>query len=323
MGDPTAAPTSDGRGARLAAAAGEIWERYRGQILDRVGVIEKAAIAILEGTLQPEERREAEREAHRLAGSVGTTVVAAMLGLAAVVGLVLAATAALALGQDALDAEERTHTMWEGLFGRFRYRSLLRAALPRLFGFSERVGLLDDSRIGEVMEALYGDARFADARIPLHIGATDLLTGEKVTITEGRVADAVRASISLPVLLRPWPVGGRLLIDGGASNPLPIDVAIREGCEVIIAMGFENAPHGTFGTISRVVSQATSITIDHLLRSTYAFYSAVHHAEIVPIMPDFGRHLSVTDSHLIPFIIEQGERAAEAELPYLLHLLNP
>lgn len=232
-------------------------------------------------------------------------------------------TAALALGQDALDAEERTHTMWEGLFGRFRYRSLLRAALPRLFGFSERVGLLDDSRIGEVMEALYGEATFADARIPLHIGATDLLTGEKVTIAEGRVADAVRASISLPVLLRPWPVGGRLLIDGGASNPLPIDVAIREGCEVIIAMGFENAPHGTFGTISRVVSQATSITIDHLLRSTYAFYSAVHHAEIVPIMPDFGRHLSVTDSHLIPFIIEQGERAAEAELPYLLHLLNP
>ncbi len=72
MGDPTAAPTSDGRGARLTAAAGEIWERYRGQILDRVGVIEKAAIAILEGTLQPAERREAEREAHRLAGSVGT-----------------------------------------------------------------------------------------------------------------------------------------------------------------------------------------------------------------------------------------------------------
>ena len=231
--------------------------------------------------------------------------------------------AALALGQDALDAEARTHHMWNGLFARFRYRSLLRAALPRLFGFSERVGLLDDTRIGEVMEALYGDATFADARIPLFIGATDLRTGEKVTLAEGRVADAVRASISLPILLRPWPVGGRLLIDGGASNPLPIDVAIREGCEVIIAMGFENAPHGTFGTISRVVSQATSITIDHLLRSTYAFYSAVHHAEIVPIMPDFGRHLSVTDSHLIPFIIEQGERAAEAELPYLLHLLNP
>jgi NTE family protein len=230
--------------------------------------------------------------------------------------------AALALGQDVHSAETRTHHMWSGLFNRVRYRSLLRMALPRLFGFSERVGLMDDTRVWGVMEALYGNATFADTRIPLFIGATDLRSGDKVTITEGRIADAVRASISLPIILRPWPVGERLLIDGGASNPLPIDIAIREGCEIIIAMGFENAPHGAFRSISRVVTQTTSITIDHLLRSTYAFYSAVHHAEIVPVMPDFGRHLSVTDHHLIPFIIEQGECAAEAVLPYLHRLLT-
>lgn len=230
-------------------------------------------------------------------------------------------TAALALGQDAFEAEERTHTMWNGLFSRFWYRSLMRVALPRVFGFSERVGLLNDKRIWEVMESLYGTATFADTRIPLFIGATDLLTGEKVTLTGGRIADAVRASISLPILLRPWPVGSRLLIDGGTSNPLPIDVAIRERCEVIIAMGFENAPHGEFGSISKVIGQTTAITIDHLLRATYAFYSAVHHAEIIPIMPDFGQRLSVSDTHLIPFIIEQGERAAEAAIPYLRRLL--
>ena len=230
--------------------------------------------------------------------------------------------AALALGQDAADAEVRTHSMWEGLFTKVRYRSVLRALLPSALRFTERVGLLDDSRIWSIMEALYGTATFADARIPLFIGATDLRSGEAVTLTEGRVADAVRASISLPVLLRPWPVGDRLLVDGGATNPLPIDVAIREGCEVIIAMGFENAPRGEFKSITNVIGQATAITTDHLLRSTYAFYSAVHHAEIVPVMPDFGRHLSVTDSHLIPFIIEAGERATEEALPYLRSLLS-
>ena len=230
--------------------------------------------------------------------------------------------AALALGQDAYDAEQRTHSMWEGLFSRVRYRSALRAALPRLFGFSERFGLLDDTRIWKVMEALYGEASFSDTRIPLFIGATELRSGQTVTLTKGRIADAVRASISLPVLLRPWPIDDRLLIDGGASNPLPIDIAIREGCEVIIAMGFENAPQGEYRSVTNLFRQATSITIDHLLRSTYAFYSAVHHAEIVPVMPDFGRHISVTDSHLIPFIIEQGERAAEEALPYLHSLLS-
>ncbi len=230
--------------------------------------------------------------------------------------------AALALGQDAYAAEALTHSMWEGLFTKVRYRSVLRAILPRAFGFSERIGLLDDTRIWEVMESAYGPATFTDTQIPLFISATDLRRGEAVTLTEGRVADAVRASISLPVLLRPWPVGDRLLVDGGATNPLPIDVAIREGCEVIIAMGFENAPQGEYRSITHVISQATSITTDHLLRSTYAFYSAVHHAEIVPVMPDFGQHISVLDSHLIPSIIEEGERAAEEALPYLHSLLS-
>lgn len=229
--------------------------------------------------------------------------------------------AALALGQDAYEAEERTHSMWEDLFTKVRYRSVLRAMLPSALRFSERVGLLDDSRIWWVMESLYGTDTFADTRVPLFIGATDLRSGQAVTLTEGRVADAVRASISMPVVLRPWSVGGRLLVDGGVTNPLPINVAIQEGCDVIIAMGFENAPQGEYTSITSVIRQATSIATDHLLRSTYAFYSAVHHAEIVPIMPDFGRHISVKDSHLVPAIIKEGERAAEEALPYLHSLL--
>ncbi len=160
--------------------------------------------------------------------------------------------------------------MWEDLFTKVRYQSMLRAMLPSALRFSERVGLLDDSRIGWVMESLYGTATFADARVPLFLGAIDLRSGQAVTLTERRVAGAVRASISLPVVLRPWSVGGRLLVDGGLSNPLPIDVAIREGCEVITAMGFENAPQGEYTSITSVIRQATAITTDHPLRSTYA-----------------------------------------------------
>jgi NTE family protein len=192
-----------------------------------------------------------------------------------------------------------------------------------VFGFSERVGLLNDRRIWEVMRDLYGDATFADCRIPLFIAASDLRTTEKVTICEGPVADAVRASIALPLLLRPWPVGGRLLVDGGTSNPLPVDVAIREGCDVILAMGFENAPHDAFPSLLSVVEQTTSITVNHLIRSTYAFYNAVHHAEIVPVMPDFDRRVRLKDTHLLPHIIAAGEQAAEAELPYLRRILAP
>ena len=230
-------------------------------------------------------------------------------------------TAALALGQDVGWAEERTHVMWRDLFRRVHYRSLLRVALPRLFGYSERVGILDDRRIAGVMRDLYGDATFADTRIPLWIAATDLRTGERVNLDEGRIADAVRASIAIPVLLRPWPVNGRLLVDGGASNPLPVDVAIREGCDVIIAMGFETPVVEEFGSVLRTFAQAGTIATNHLLRATYAFHSVVHHAEIVPLIPTFDQRIGLGDTALLGHIIEAGERAAEAELPYLRRLL--
>src|SRR5690606_20045106 len=155
---------------------------------------------------------------------------------------------------------------------------------------------------------------------PLHIAATDLHSGERVALASGSIADAVRASIAMPLLLRPWPVDGRLLIDGGMSDPLPISLAIREGADIILAMGFARPPTGRIHSLLGIVNQTMSVAIDNLLHSTYAFYSAVHHAEIVPIMPAFDRRIEVGDSHLVPYIIEQGERATLEALPYLRQL---
>lgn len=230
-------------------------------------------------------------------------------------------TSMMALGRSPDESEALTVEQWADVFSKVRYRTLAKLALPRVFGFSERIGLIDDRAMGASIRGMFGDATFADARIPLHLVASDLHTAETVVLTEGRIRDAVRASIALPLVLRPWPVNGRLLIDGGTSNPLPIDVAIREGCEVIIAMGFENPPSGAISTFAGLVGRTTAITINHLIRSTYAFYSAAHHAEIVPIMPDFGEAVTIKDAHRLPEIIRAGEVAAEEELPYLKRLL--
>ncbi|MGB3543974.1 patatin-like phospholipase family protein [Rubrivirga sp.] len=231
--------------------------------------------------------------------------------------------AALALGLVADDAEDLTQRLWGRSFTGVRYRSLLQVALPRVFGFSERVGLLDDRALGAVLDEVFGEASFGEAAVPLFLVASDLRTAETVVLDAGRVQDAVRASLALPLLLRPWSVGDRLLIDGGTSNPLPIDVAIREGCEVIIAMGFESRPGETIASFSGLVGRAAAIATNHLIRSTYAFYSAAHHAEIVPVMPAFDGPVRLTDAHLIPDLIRRGEEAAEDQLPYLRRLLTP
>src|SRR5690242_8060713 len=57
---------------RQTIATVRLWERFKGTMANRVAVLEQAAVALLEGTLTAELRRQAEREAHRLAGSVGT-----------------------------------------------------------------------------------------------------------------------------------------------------------------------------------------------------------------------------------------------------------
>ncbi len=230
-------------------------------------------------------------------------------------------TAAMALGMHPEEAERHTLVMWEGLFRQIHYRSVFRSLLSRWLGFNERTGLIDDRAIARVMETLYGDATFDDTRIPLHLAATDLHTGERVDLDSGRIADAVRASIAIPVLLRPWRVGGRLLVDGGASDPLPISIAIREGADIILAMGFETPPRAQLDSLLSLAGQTTSIAVNHLLRSTYAFYSAVHHAEVIPLLPSFDQPIRLSDTHLLPYIIEQGERAIEAELPYLRRLI--
>ncbi|MBJ7573583.1 patatin-like phospholipase family protein [Luteimonas sp. MC1828] len=228
--------------------------------------------------------------------------------------------AGMALGRTAAEAEHYSHEMWSGLFRRLHVRSVLRSLLPRRFGFSERIGLVDDAAVCANIARLFGAATFADAGIPLHIAATDLHSGEKVALSSGSIAEAVRASIAMPLLLRPWPVDGRLLVDGGVSDPLPISLAIREGAEIILAMGFARPPLPRIDSLLGIANQAISVTINNLLHSTYAFYSAVHHAEIVPIMPAFDAPIEVGDSHLIPYIIEQGEQAALAALPYLRQL---
>lgn len=231
--------------------------------------------------------------------------------------------ALMAMGCELEVVEEWLRTKWTGaLTGRPHYRSVLRAAFPRLLGFQRRFGLLDDRGIMAAFRDLYGDRRFSDLPVPLFLAATDMETGERVVISDGEVADAVRASIALPVLLRPWPVDGRLLVDGGTSDPLPISVAIREGSDIIIAMGFENTYDTRLDTLSRLINQHLMISINHLVRSTFAFYSMAHHAEVIPVMPVFDRPLFLGDVDRFPYIVEQGVVAAEEQIGYLKRLLN-
>jgi len=226
----------------------------------------------------------------------------------------------IAHGVDDATMQEYSKSLWtsEIMQG---YVENLKASKNGTLRFNERSGLVDDSIMNRALREVYGDLAFSDLKIPLKITATDFFSGEKVTLSEGRVFDAIRASLAIPIIFPPWEVNGRLLIDGAASNPLPIDVAIQDGAEVIVAMGFPLSYRDRFRSMTSVQEQLNSIYMNNILTSTYAFYNLAHHAEIFPILPEFEGEITMFDVDKIPAVIESGEQATREQLPHIKKLL--
>lgn len=229
--------------------------------------------------------------------------------------------AAIALGYDVQTAAKYTAEFWtsELMEG---YASNLRAALSGETRFTEHSGLIDDHRVMEHLEKVFGDKTFADTHVPLFIVSTDLYSGERITLSSGRVLDAIRASIAIPMIFSPWQIGDHLLVDGAVSDPLPVDVAIREGGDIIVAMGFELPVRSRMHSYTSTTAHFNSIYMNNILKSTFSFYNLAHHAEVIPILPEFERHIGTFDGDQTAYIIEQGLRATEQQLLYLNRLVG-
>jgi NTE family protein len=85
------------------------------------------------------------------------------------------------------------------------------------------------------MRANYrASAGFDHLRIPFRAVATDLYSGKEIVISDGDLAEAMRASLAVPFLFSPLPRGGMLLADGGLVNNIPVDV-VRRHADIVIA----------------------------------------------------------------------------------------
>jgi len=233
-------------------------------------------------------------------------------------GSIYAATIALGIQPDEaqrLTLNLFTSDVFDG------YTSNLKSALTGETRFTESSSLIDDTVMFERLQRVFGDKTFEDAIFPLYIVATELYSGERVVLSSGSILDAVRASIAIPMIFSPWQIDGQLLVDGAVCDPLPIDVAIQQGSDVIAAVGFEMPIRKRMNSYTAVTTHFNSLYMNNILKSTFAFYNAVHHAEIIPILPGFEKPVGTFDTRQIPHIIEQGQKAAEEQIPYIRQLL--
>ena len=84
---------------------------------------------------------------------------------------------------------------------------------------------------------------FSELKIPLSVVVTDFYGHGAHAITKGDLREAVAASMAIPIMFQPVLIDGRVYVDGGASNPLPVDMLPGEA-DIIIAVDVVNAPQG-------------------------------------------------------------------------------
>jgi NTE family protein len=112
-------------------------------------------------------------------------------------------------------------------------------------------GLLAGNRARRFLQGIVGEILIEDLPLTYIAVATDLLTGETVPINNGLLSDAVMASISMPGIFRPVVHMGRLLSDGGVSDPLPLDVLRSYSPDITIACNLHTKVPARFSSAKR------------------------------------------------------------------------
>jgi NTE family protein len=146
-----------------------------------------------------------------------------------------------------------------------------RDVLPiSLLGVLRRRGhLVDSHALRRLLEQHLPYHQLEDATLPVHIVASDMLTGHEVVLSSGSVIDAVLASTAIPGVFPPVQIGSRWLVDGGVANNTPISTAMTLGATRIIVLptGFACAlnrpPSGAIARAMHALSLLVSRQLAH------------------------------------------------------------
>ncbi len=229
-----------------------------------------------------------------------------------------------------------------------------------LMDFKMGGGLIEGGKLLDFFRRQYEDRGIAALGKTYGCVATELYTGREVWLREGPVLDAVRASIALPGLFTPAQHEGRLLVDGGLVNPVPVSLCRAMGADIVIAVDLnwdmmlrrsrvagqpreaeaeETAQGGLLQAIVARLRPAKSVEagqqaaspmpsmLDVLTTSLNIMQMRVTQSRLagepadVVIRPRLN-DVAAMDYHLAAGTIAEGERAAEFALPHIRDVLG-
>lgn len=191
--------------------------------------------------------------------------------------------------------------------------------------------------VSQLLESLIGDRTFDNLRIPCVVTATDLKSGREVILSEGRLVDAILATIALPGIFPARHVGEFELVDGGTLDPIPVAPARALAPRLPVVAVALNMPFGSAAQpwsiplpsflpraiVERFSKMRYGLVLDVFMRSLDIGSRAVSEYRLevdkpdIIVRPRVGNidTLDVVDVHEV---IRTGEEALEEVLPQLM-----
>lgn len=178
-----------------------------------------------------------------------------------------------------------------------------------------KMGLIAGDKVRQMVAMLTRGLCIEQADIPLAIVATELLSKRSVTFTEGKISDAVRASVGIPGVFVPYVYGDGIYVDGGVSERVPVDAARLLGADIVVGVDVGSVQKSIAPeNIMDVIVQSIDIMQDHACRERAKSAN-------VYIEPDL-TGVGSSHFHKAREAIAAGYEAASAAMPALVSLMS-
>ena len=236
-----------------------------------------------------------------------------------------------ATGMDADELDQLMATMnWDELFGssNFAFKNIRRKAdaraYPSRIEFGLKGGIVPPTSLnnGEQVELLLGRIAapyydiesFDELPTPFRAVAMDLVTASKMVLDRGSLAQAMRATMSLPLIFPPVEIDGRVLVDGATMDNVPADVVRAMGADQVVAISVGDLRDAE--GISYTLLGVAGNTIDAMMRASTKVAIASADVRIDVPVTGFGS----LDWRKSAELAKEGYKAAEAMREQLLPL---
>ncbi|MCX6736660.1 MAG: patatin-like phospholipase family protein [Candidatus Parcubacteria bacterium] len=216
---------------------------------------------------------------------------------------------------------ERNLLKIENLAHNFSYKDLLEVFSDPQIGS----GIIGGKKAVSFLDDIIGSVNIENMAIPFKAVATDLFTAEAVIIDKGSLSEAIRASGSIPLMFQPVKINDRYLVDGGLSQPVPVETVKKMGADIVIAVNLDHVYFSALkkGEIKPLMSfLSVANTSLSILRCNLSIESAKD-ADII-VVPDIKYASDIGFNSFIngKDIIQSGLKAMEKMIPELKKLLN-